>query len=289
MKRTCNLTARAAALLLAGWVLVVPQTATANSEYARHVACNEAWRASPAATQQQCTPRGVKWDSFLWSLQTSHRFDLQKTMEHSKCWVDVYCDAGTPLFPQGAHRASIKYTEVRKLRRCQSNPAVMNSQCDPLTMEEVHRVAQSTSGNHHLTVANVTVTEGGTATVRLKLSEPVEYAIRYRYFTRAGTAQPGDDYKHASGTVSISPNRWGASVRVKTHSDPAAEDDEHFFLDFKSLSTLGRQPGTWTWVYDPGAGLPQNLSARVRVKNKVDTPQSNNAGSGCLRTIGGRC
>ena len=82
--------------------LFLPPQAEAVSKYARHVACNEAWRASPAVKQQQCKLRSVHWDSFRPGLQTVHRHNLQKVMEYSRCWVHVKCDYGTPLFPRGA-------------------------------------------------------------------------------------------------------------------------------------------------------------------------------------------
>jgi len=40
-----------------------------------------------------------------------------------------------------------------------------------------------------LTVSEVEVQEGGTATVTLELSAPVDFAIRYTYFTRDDTAR----------------------------------------------------------------------------------------------------
>ncbi len=286
-----------AALMLVGpFTLFSPQEAEANADdYRRHVACNEAWRASPAATLQQCKLRSVHWDSFLWSMRnewkiiTPNNNHLEKQMEHSKCWVHVECGHGAPLFAQGEHLGKINYTEVRKLRRCRSNPSVVNSSCEPLTMAEIHQVSQSTSGNHRLKVSNVVVTEGGYATFRIKLGKPVDFGIRYYYFTRAGTAESGEDYRHQSGTVYIPPGHWSRSVRVKTESDYANEGDEHFFFDLKSLRTLGRKLGTYTWVYDPGAGLPQNLTVRATIRNKVSSPQGSSGGGYChprLRAAG---
>ncbi len=279
-------------VVLGALTLFAPPQAEAISEYTRHVKCNEAWRASPAATRQQCKLRSVHWDSFRHGLRTADRTNLQKTMEYSKCWVHITCDHGTPLFAQGEHLGKINYTEVHKLRRCRSNPSVVNTTCEPLTVAQVHQASQSTSGNHHLSVSNVVVTEGGYATFRLKLGKPVDFAIRYYYFTRAGTAESGDDYEHQSGSVYIPSGHWSKSVRIKTESDNwANEGDEHFFVDFKSLHTLGRKPGTYAWVHDPGSGLPQNLTARATIRNKVNSPQGNSGGSAChprLRAYG-RC
>ncbi len=279
--------------------LLSPPKANANADdYRRHVACNEAWRASPAYKQQQCKLRSVHWDSFLWTMRNEWKIvssgnnHMEKQMEHSNCWVHVECDYGARLFPKGGRNGKIKYREVSKLRRCLSDPSVVNTSCEPLTMAEVDRVSESTDGNYHLNVSNVVVTEGGYATFRLNLSRPLDFAVRYYYFTRAGTAESGEDYRHASGTVYIPSGHRSRSVRVKTESDYRAnEDDEHFFLDFKSLHTLGRKPGTWTWVHDVGTVLPQNLTARATIRNKVNSTPQSTAGSYChprLRAYG-RC
>ncbi|MCY4220182.1 MAG: hypothetical protein OXC25_13930 [Thiotrichales bacterium] len=138
--------------------LSLPQDAEAVSKYKRHVACNEAWRASPAASWQQCQLRSVHWDSFKPGLQTADRHNLQITMQYSRCWVHVKCDYGTPLFARGEHWGKIDYVKVHKLRRCSSEPWVVNSTCEALTMEEVHegwdeyraqQSSQSSSGNGH--------------------------------------------------------------------------------------------------------------------------------------------
>ena len=125
-----------------------------------------------------------------------------------------------------------------------------------------------------LTVSNVEVNEGGTATVTLELSAPADFAIRYTWFTRDGTARAtDDDYQKASGFVYINDGDWSGSVEVKTKSDSAAtEEDETFFIDFKSLHTLGRRQGTYSWVYDNSAGLPTDVSAEVTIKNVVAAP-----------------
>ncbi len=125
-----------------------------------------------------------------------------------------------------------------------------------------------------LTVSNVEVNEGGTATVTLDLSAPADFAIRYTWFTRDGTARAtDDDYQKASGFVYINDGDWSGSVEVKTKSDSAAtEEDKTFFIDFKSLHTLGRRPGTYSWVYDNTAGLPTDVSAEVTIKNVVAAP-----------------
>jgi len=133
-----------------------------------------------------------------------------------------------------------------------------------------------------LTVSDVTVTEGGYAIFKLRLSTPVDYAIRYFYFTRAGTAAAGKDYRHTSGTVYIRPGKWSRSVvTVKTETDyRATEGDEHFFLDFKGLHTLGRKPGVYTWFPDTGTGLPGSLTARATIKNKFNSPSGGHPASG---------
>ena len=62
-------------------------------------------------------------------------------------------------------------------------------------------LAGSADDAQTLTVLDVVMDEGGTATVYLELSNPVDFAIQYYYSTRDSTARAiGDDYQRTSGT-----------------------------------------------------------------------------------------
>ncbi len=125
---------------LTGVVLIAPAPALAwmsvgdrePSKYARHVACNEAWRASPAYRQQQCKLRSVHWDSY----HDKPGF-FGNYMYGSTCWVHIECKYGHPAFPNGGRNGKIKYREVSKLRRCKADASKVDTTCAPLTTQDV--------------------------------------------------------------------------------------------------------------------------------------------------------
>ena len=106
------------------------------SKYARHVACNEAWRASHAYKVQKCQLRSVHWDSY----HNKPGF-FGSFMAGSTCWVHVECDFGkrpeANIFPKGIHQGKIKMNDVHKLRQCKHDASLVNTSCDPLTKEHV--------------------------------------------------------------------------------------------------------------------------------------------------------
>ncbi|MCY3995706.1 MAG: hypothetical protein OXF07_06175 [Rhodobacter sp.] len=130
------------------------------TKYRRHVLCNEAWRASAAATWQQCDLRGVHWDSYRNDLPNGQGYGYVSGeaahMAISVCWVHIKCDYGTPLFARGEHWGKRAYPEVDMLRRCSGEPHVVNATCEALTNEEVldgwaeyraQQSSQSSGGN----------------------------------------------------------------------------------------------------------------------------------------------
>jgi len=140
------LTALVAIVMLAGslgsWALLVPPAAAGADDDLRHAECRKAWRASPAATWQQCTMRGVHWDSFLWSMQTDWRIigsnnnHLQKQMEHSLCYADVYCDKG-PNEQRAAWKGLIKPSDLKTMARCKDDIKTMKPGCTPATNDDL--------------------------------------------------------------------------------------------------------------------------------------------------------
>ncbi len=135
-------------LALAVLTLALPQPAEAQfigydfepSKYERHVACNEAWRASHAYKQQQCYLRSVHWDSYHTPGGWSHFL-------RSNCWIHIECKFGSPHYKKGQHLGKLAYLEVHKLRRCKDDPSVVNTSCNPLTNEEVNATINYCSGS----------------------------------------------------------------------------------------------------------------------------------------------
>jgi len=78
--------------------------------------------------------------------------------------------------------------------------------------------------------------------------------------------------------VYINSGDESGSVTVRTKADTdATEADETFFVDFNSLHTLGRRPGTYSWIPEPVTGIPTSVSARVTISNVVpQTTQTSN-------------
>ena len=78
--------------------------------------------------------------------------------------------------------------------------------------------------------------------------------------------------------VYINDEDWSSSVTVETESDSVAtEGDETFFIDFKSLHTLGRRPGIYNWTHDHVTGIPTDVSARVTIRNvESEEPEAHN-------------
>jgi len=100
------------------------------SKYQRHVACNEAWRSSPAYRQQQCKLRSVHWDSYRPGYGIFY-------MRRSNCWVHVECSYGNPVYPKGVHNGRIAYLDVFRLRRCKHDASKVNTTCSLLTTAHI--------------------------------------------------------------------------------------------------------------------------------------------------------
>jgi len=96
------------------------------SKYQRHVACNEAWRASHAYKHHNCKWRSIHWDSYRPGYGIFY-------MRRSNCWVHVECTHGHPVFPKGVHNGRIAYLDVFRLRRCKDDASKVNTTCVALT------------------------------------------------------------------------------------------------------------------------------------------------------------
>ena len=68
--------------------------------------------------------------------------------------------------------------------------------------------------------------DAGEATVIVTLSAAAEQAVTVDYATSDGTAQAGEDYVAASGTLSFAPGETSQSFAVEIHNDPFDEPDE---------------------------------------------------------------
>ncbi len=79
-----------------------------------------------------------------------------------------------------------------------------------------------------ISIGDVTVTEGATASFTVKLSTTSEKEVSAAWVTQDGTATARTDYEHASGALTFAPGATQASISVKTLDDARDEATETF-------------------------------------------------------------
>ncbi|MGB2982393.1 MAG: Calx-beta domain-containing protein, partial [Candidatus Bipolaricaulia bacterium] len=87
-----------------------------------------------------------------------------------------------------------------------------------------------------ISVDDVTVDEGDTATFTVSLSSPSAFAVTVDYGTSDGTAAQPGDYSLSSGTVTFLPGETSKPVTVPTIDDLLVENDESFDLNLSNAS-----------------------------------------------------
>jgi len=129
--------------MIGSMTLFPSQEADANADkYLRHVQCNEHWRASPAVKIQGCKLHRVNWDRFLWSMRTEwritspHNDHLEKQMEHSLCYIDVYCDWGLPE-DRATWKGLIKPSDLKRMARCKNDVKTMKPGCEQAGFQDL--------------------------------------------------------------------------------------------------------------------------------------------------------
>ncbi len=91
-----------------------------------------------------------------------------------------------------------------------------------------------------MSVQNVSVAEGGTATFTVQLAEKVNHPVTVHVSSSNGTATAPGDYAAVPNTTTITfaANATTHTVSVATHTDGITEGPETFTLTFTSTSTL---------------------------------------------------
>ncbi|HYC02734.1 MAG TPA: M10 family metallopeptidase C-terminal domain-containing protein [Azospirillaceae bacterium] len=91
-----------------------------------------------------------------------------------------------------------------------------------------------------VTLSNVRAVEGtergGTMMFELVLSQAATQTVTVAYATRGLSAQPGQDFEAASGTVTLAPGQSSALIPVRVFADSVAEGDEAFQLVLTSVT-----------------------------------------------------
>jgi hypothetical protein len=105
-----------------------------------------------------------------------------------------------------------------------------------------------------VSIDDVTVTEGGTATFTVSLSQPSPQTVDVEYATADGSAIAGSDYTQSSGTVTFPPGTVTQSLTVAVLEDTTAEPSEAFFVNLSNPinATTGDGQGQATVVDDDG-------------------------------------
>ncbi len=119
----------------------------------------------------------------------------------------------------------------------------------------------------NLTAQSDPVYEGKVVKITFKMANPANFAIRYSYTTRDGSATSGKDYESKSGYVTFPRLGSHAEVTVKTKEDLLCEHTE----DFKIVLS-GREAfwyGTWTslsWAdLARRRGIPDHFEAVAEI------------------------
>ena len=95
-----------------------------------------------------------------------------------------------------------------------------------------------------LSVGDVTVAEGGFATVTVTLSEASGRVVTAGYGTAAATTTAGSDFHHAAGTLTFGIGTTTKTVAVSTIADSADEPDETLTFELSSPSGATLADGT---------------------------------------------
>jgi hypothetical protein len=91
--------------------------------------------------------------------------------------------------------------------------------------------------NPTLSVSDVTVSEGGTASFTVSLSKPAPSTVTFSYATADGTAtSPGDYTGLALTSGSIAAGQQTRTITVTTKTDSLVESAETFFLNISNLT-----------------------------------------------------
>lgn len=91
-----------------------------------------------------------------------------------------------------------------------------------------------------VSIDDVTVTEGGTASFTVSLSRTIQKSVVITYTTADNTAQSSHDYTAASGAVTVPAGNISAPLDITTIDDAWDEpDSETFFVNLTAVSAWG--------------------------------------------------
>jgi len=124
-------------------------------------------------------------------------------------------------------------------------------------------LAQPAAAEQWFKAPDIQVKEGDVAVFKFTTLIQFNYAIRYAYRTRDGSANSGSDYVAKSGHVVFPAGARSAEVRVETREN-GDSGDKHFELVLTDQQTRGFVGGDWnSWFMV--RGFPSTKTVRARI------------------------
>ncbi len=116
---------------------------------------------------------------------------------------------------------------------------------------------------------DIKIWEGGTAVFRFTLTDAYNFAIRYAYRTRDGSALAGEDYQAKQGHVVFPAGTRRAEVWVRTLYDDDIVDNQYFEIVLSDQQTQVPLRGSngWTSEYLL-TGLPVTKTVRATIRSR---------------------
>jgi len=126
-------------------------------------------------------------------------------------------------------------------------------------------LAQPVAAEQWFKAPDIQVEEGQVAIFKFTNTSPAlpNYAIRYAYRTRDGSANSRSDYVAKSGHVVFAAGARSAEVRVETRKNRDS-GGKHFELVLSDLQTRGFAGNDWNSQYSV-RGLPSTKTVRARI------------------------
>ncbi|MGH2827595.1 MAG: Calx-beta domain-containing protein [Actinomycetota bacterium] len=128
-----------------------------------------------------------------------------------------------------------------------------------------------------ISINDIEVTEGGSATMNVELSTPSGLPVTVDYDSRSGSATADDYVEFARGTFSFQPGDTKSEIAIETKGDGLDEQSEEFFVDLSapSQATIADGTGTVTVVDDDKGATRAVLrvrktSARIVARGRLE-------------------
>ena len=170
---------------------------------------------------------------------------------------DFTPEKGTLMIPAGRRTGTIQIEAVdddilepnEGLQVTLSNPTPSNFFTEAGVGDPAQTVIGASDSPARVSVADVTVDEGETAMIEVKLSKKVSSNVEFSYSLTSG------DYTHTPANLTFMPGETTQTIMVDTTPDQLAEDDETFTVTLALVNppigvSLGRSVATVTMTDD---------------------------------------